>query len=295
VTPGARALPAEAGAEDVRRALVSRIGDGELRPGERLGSERDMAASLGVSRSTLRQALGVLHDEGVVRRVPGRGGGTFVSQSKIERDLSRVLGLPAMLRSQGVTAGTRVVTAGLEGADETVAKELGVKAGALVVSLVRIRLADGSPISVEHATLPADRFPGLLELPLGGSVYELLEEHYGTRPGEAVERIDVVLASPDEGAILGVAPGAPLLSIMRNTVDENGDPIEYSHDLFRAERIRIVVRSPGAGGITRAAGAPGRHVELRGQTVGQAVLGGFEGDAASTTNVGQDGIVGTRG
>ena len=295
MTRGERSLPAAAGAEDVRRALVSRIGDGELRPGERLGSERDLAASLGVSRSTLRQALGVLYDEGVVRRVPGRGGGTFVSQSKIERDLSRVLGLPAMLRSQGVTAGTRVVTAGLEGADETVAKELGVKAGALVVSLVRIRLADGSPISVEHATLPADRFPGLLELPLGGSVYELLEEHYGTRPGEAVERIDVVLASSDEGAILGVAAGAPLLSIMRNTVDESGDPIEYSHDLFRAERIRIVVRSPGAGGITRAAGSPGRDVELRGQTVSQAVLGGLEGESASTSNVGHDGIVETRG
>ena len=60
----------------------------------------------GSSRSTLRQALGLLEDEGVVRRVPGRGGGTFVSQSKIERDLSRIVGLPAMLRSQGVTAGT---------------------------------------------------------------------------------------------------------------------------------------------------------------------------------------------
>ena len=46
--------------------------------------------------------------------------------------------------------------------------------------------------------LPADRFPGLLELPLGGSLYELLDEHFGTRPGEAVERIEVVAASQDE-------------------------------------------------------------------------------------------------
>jgi len=255
----------EPSADDVRRALVARIDAGDLRPGERLGSEREMAGSLGVSRSTLRQALGVLQDEGVVRRVPGRGGGTFVSQSKIERDLSRVIGLPAMLRSQGVTAGTRVVTAALGGAGEEAAKELGLEAGAIVVSLVRIRLADGSPISVEHATFPADRFPGLLELPLGGSVYELLEEHYGALPGEAVERIEVIPASPDEAAILGVAPGAPLLSITRTTVDEAGRPMEYSHDLFRAERTRIVVRSPGRGGITGAARAPGRVVELRAQ------------------------------
>ncbi|HLN05236.1 MAG TPA: GntR family transcriptional regulator [Acidimicrobiales bacterium] len=271
---GSEVLPTGPSADDVRHALLARIDAGDLRPGERLGSERDLAASLAVSRSTLRQALRVLEDESVVRRVPGRGGGTFVSQSKIERDLSRIVGLPAMLRSQGVTAGTRVVKAGLGGADDAVARELGLETGALVVSLVRIRLADGSPISVEHATLPADRFPGLLELPLGGSVYELLEEHYGTRPGEAVERIEVVPASPDEAAILGIAPGAPLLSITRTTVDEDGKPIEHSHDLFRAERTRIVVRTPGRGGITRAARTPGRVVELRAQGVPRASAGG---------------------
>ena len=76
-----------------------------LRPGQRLGAERALAAGLRVSRATLRQALAVLADSGVVRRVPRRGGGTFVSQDKIERDTSRVVGVPALLRSQGVVAG----------------------------------------------------------------------------------------------------------------------------------------------------------------------------------------------
>ena len=87
-------------------------------------------------------------------------------------------------------------------------------------------------------------------------MYELLEDHYGTRPGEAVERIEVVPALADEGSFLGVEPGSPLLSIRRTTVDEDGKPIEYSHDLFRAERTRIVVRTPGRGGITRARPVP---------------------------------------
>jgi GntR family transcriptional regulator len=200
-----------------------------------------------------------------VRRVPGRGGGTFVSQTKIERDLSRIVGVPAMLRSQGVTAGTRVVSAGLEGADDSAARELRLEPGTLVVSLVRVRLADGSPISLEHAMLPADRFPGLLELPLGGSVYELLEEHYAARPGEAVERIEVLPAHADHGAILEVAPGTPLLSITRTTVDEEGEPIEFSRDLFRAERTRIVVRTAGRGELGRAARSPGRVIELQAQ------------------------------
>jgi GntR family transcriptional regulator len=98
---------------------------------------------------------------------------------------------------------------------------------------------------------------------LGGSVYELLEEHFATRPGEAVERIEAVPASPEQAVILDVEVGAPLLAIVRTTRDENGDPIEHSLDFFRGDRTRIVVRSPGRGGITRAARAGDRVVELR--------------------------------
>src|ERR1700734_3183719 len=143
--------------EDVRRVLAERISAGHLRPGQRLGAERALAAELGVSGATLRQALAVLAETGVVRRVPGRGGGTFVSRDKIERDTSRVVGVPALLRSQGVVAGTRVISAGLSAADEPVARGLGLRRGDLVVDLNRIRLADGSPIVVEHARFPADR------------------------------------------------------------------------------------------------------------------------------------------
>ena len=253
--------------EDVLRVLADQISAGQLPPGQRLGAERALAAELGVSRATLRQALAVLEESGMVRRVPGRGGGTFVSKGKIERDLSRVVGVPALLRSQGVVAGTRVLSARLSAAGESAAQALGLRPGDLVIDLVRIRLADGSPISVEQAMLPADRFPGLLELPLGGSVYDLLEEHFSTRPNEAVERIEVVAASPDEAMVLDVVAGAPLLSITRTTTDTEDEPIEYSHDLFRADRTRIVVRTPGHGGVARSARARGRLIELRSQAV----------------------------
>ena len=265
--PAGAGRPGLAGraSEDVRRILADQISAGYMRPGERLGAERALAAELGVSRATLRQALAVLEESGMVRRVPGRGGGTFVSKGKIERDLSRVVGVPALLRSQGVVAGTRVLSARLSAAGELAAQALRLRAGDLVVDLVRIRLADGSPISVEQAMLPADRFPGLLELPLGGSVYDLLEEHFSTRPKEAVERIEVVAATSDEAMVLEIAPGAPLLSITRTTTDTEDEPIEFSHDLFRADRTRIVVRTPGHGGVARPARARGRLIELRSQ------------------------------
>lgn len=233
-------------AEDARRRLLDQISRGQLRPGERLGAERELAQALGVSRSTVRQALAALEEAGVVRRVPGRGGGTFVRQQMIERDLSQVVGVPALLREQGMTAGSQVVSTGLGPADQETAGVLDLSAEAYVIDVVRIRLADGTPISLEHVRLPAQLFPGLLDLPLGGSLYELLEEHYGTVPGEAVEHIEVVFASEDEASILGVEPGAALLSITRTTRDAEGSRFEFSHDLFRADRTLITVRTPAA-------------------------------------------------
>jgi GntR family transcriptional regulator len=245
-------------ADEARRRLLSLIARGDLHGGEKLGAERDLAASIGVSRSTLRHALSVLERDGVVRRVPGRGGGTFVTAPKVDRDLSRIVGLPSMLRDQGFLAGTRVISAGVVVADERCARALGLAPGALVLSVVRIRLADGAPISLEHARLPADRFPGLLEQSLGGSLYELLADRYQAEPAEATERIEVHLADAEQAPILGVAVGAPLLSITRTSLDADGRAIEYSHDLFRSDRTSITVRTRGrdtASGSARAHGA----------------------------------------
>lgn len=247
-------------AERVRRQLIDEIQQGVLRPGERLGAERELAVQLGVSRSTVRQALGALEEAGEVRRVPGRGGGTFVRGRKIERDLSQVVGVPALLRSQGMTSGSRVISTGMVVADELTRAALGLSEGSYVFDIVRIRLADGGPISLEHVRVPAERFPQLLDLPLGGSLYDLLAEHYDTSPGEAEERIEVAPASGDEASILATEPHAPLLSIHRTTKDADGVVFEYSHDLFRADRTTITVRTPAT---ARADGERGRVVSLR--------------------------------
>jgi GntR family transcriptional regulator len=235
--------PVGRAAEDAKRRLLEQIRTGALEPGAKLGGERDLARALGVSRSTVRQALSSMERAGVVRRIPGRGGGTFVAHPKVDRDLSRIVGVPALLRQQGITAGTRVVSTALVRADETTRAQLQLPEDAYVLEVVRIRLADGVPISLERARLPASRFPGLLELPLGGSLYELLEAHYGIQPDEAVEHIEVILAGHDEAAVLAVAVSAPLLSITRTTCTADGEPFEHSLDLFRADRTAITVHT----------------------------------------------------
>jgi GntR family transcriptional regulator len=230
-------------AEHVRARMLEEIGAGALRPGERLGAERDMALRYGVSRSTLRLAIEALESTGHLRRVRGRAGGTFVAERRVERDLTHITGLPAYLRRQGFEAGTRILSARLIEADDETVQTLELAPGALAFEIVRTRLADGAPISLERARLPADRFPGLLDHSLRDSILALMQTVYGVVPREAIERIEIVGASASAARLLDVPRSSPLLSVVRVMVDDAHRPFELSHDLFRGDRVRIVVRA----------------------------------------------------
>lgn len=234
-------------AENLRRRMLTDISGGALPPGARLGSERELAEHYSVSRTTLRQVLATLEESGLVRRVAGRSGGTFISHAKVERDLTMLTGVPAYLARQGYAAGTRILSTQMTAADGPTRSALRLDENDLVFDLRRLRLADGTPFSMDHARFPADRFPGMLEMPLGGSVYELLEEKYGTKIAEAEEEIEVVNATDEEAVVLAVPPGTPLLSISRTSYDSDGHPIEFSHDLLRSDRVKIRMRTPGRG------------------------------------------------
>jgi GntR family transcriptional regulator len=226
-----------------------------MRPGERLGTERELAERLEVARSTVRAALADLERNGLVRRARGRAGGIFVPERKVERDLTSLAGLPAYLRRQGFQSDARVLSTATVEADADAAAALGLAREALVLEVVRVRLADGEPISLERALFPAERFPDLLDRSLGGSLYELLQTEYGLVPGEAEERIEVIAAGAGEARVLGVRAGAPLLGVARTAWDADGRAFERSHDLFRADRARIVVRARAAAASPTLVGA----------------------------------------
>ena len=79
---------------------------------------------------------------------------------------------------------------------------------------------------------------------LGGSLYALLQTEYDVQPGEAEEHIQIVGAGRDEAKLLDVRRSTPLVAIIRTAWDRDGRPFEHSHDLFRSDRVRIVVRTP---------------------------------------------------
>ena len=103
-------------------------------------AERELAERLGVSRSTIRAALGDLERGGVIRRTRGRGGGIFVAERKVERDLTTLAGLPAYLRRGGFQSDARVLSTATVEADQDAAEALELPEGALLLEVVRVRL-----------------------------------------------------------------------------------------------------------------------------------------------------------
>jgi GntR family transcriptional regulator len=233
-------VPAHAQIED---RLAEAISAGELQAGDRLPPERELAEDIGVSRMTLRQALDSLERRGMVVRARGRRGGTFVAEPKIERDMTRLAGLTEQLRRQGREAGARVLSAREGPCGQRTAAALGLSSGDRVVEVVRLRLSDGAPLALERSLFSAELFRGLLNFPLDGSLYELIESRFGQIPWRAVERIEPVVADHAEAAALGVKPGAPLLLVERTAYNAHGVALEFARDLFRGDRTRILLES----------------------------------------------------
>jgi GntR family transcriptional regulator len=198
----------------IEARLSEQIAGGEVAPGERLPPERELASTLGVSRMTVRQALDALARRGLVERGVGRG--TFVRAARPELRLDGPLGLTAELAAQGLRAEARVLLAAVEG------EELHVR---------RLRSTGGRPLVLEDSWLPADRFPGLLQRDLSGSLYALMRGYSG-EPVRASERLSAVAAG-DDAAPLGVRPGAPLLLVEREAVAADGARVERARDLHR--------------------------------------------------------------
>jgi GntR family transcriptional regulator len=220
----------------IEAALEHAIERGQLAAGDRLPAERVLAQRFGVSRMTLRQALGELERHGLLVRNKGRYGGTFVAEPKLE--LAGTSALSDQLRGLGLAAGARVLSA-QERAAEPHERGLGRR----VYAIERVRLANGEPVALERGSYAVDLYPGLIDGPLDGSLYELIRASYDDVPVRAQERLEPALARPDEAEALDVAAGAPVMLVERTAYAASGRPVEISRDVFRGDRTRIVWES----------------------------------------------------
>jgi GntR family transcriptional regulator len=204
-----------------------------LQPADVLPSERSLAELFGVSRVTVRAALKLLEEEGLLRSAPGVG--TFVAAPHVSK--APVLrSFSEEIRERGWTPGSRLVEANVAEADFNVAHDLSIEPGSEFYEIVRVRLADEVPLSIERVRLPARLFPGLLEHDLESSLYALFAKEYGIRISRHERRISAMNIDSPTAELFGVPERAAGLYVVQSGYDQHGRKVEHGRSLYRGDR-----------------------------------------------------------
>ena len=221
--------------QSVHDALLVSI---ERQPaGTAMPTERELCLTFGVSRATVRQALGQLEIEQRIYRRQGKG--TFVARPKIEQRLELMSHTEGM-RESGIVPSSKLLDVRRFPAGLDVGAQLELSPKAEVLRIERLRLADGDPIAIEVLYLNADRFDGITSaLSDNASLYQLLSSNYGVELASAEETIEAVVAEGREAGLLKCQPGMPLLMLSRRSMDTSDQPTEFVRSLYRGDRYRF--------------------------------------------------------
>jgi GntR family transcriptional regulator len=223
----------------IQGSIRKRIEASELRPGDAVASERELAKIHKVSLMTARHALAGLERDGVVER--RRGAGTFVAAPKIH--FNKLMSYTEHMSSRGLTPQSRVLVAKIIEHEPEVAARLGLPATSPMVKIERLRLTGEEPFALETCHLPAHEFSGLVEAPLGrSSLFGTLEHDYGVELAYADEEVDATAADTKVAELLQVAHGSPVLRIRQVIYSSKGKATIYVVGLYRSERHRLFIR-----------------------------------------------------
>jgi GntR family transcriptional regulator len=222
--------------KDVKRRLTEALTHGEWKPGAAIPAERQLAVRFGASIGTVRKAIDELAAENILIRQQGRG--TFVASHNRERELFHFLRVVPLHGGKHYPE-VELLSFARGKADRTSAEALGIAAGEPVFRIRNVLLLDAAPVIVDDITLPAARFPRLTPARFRdrrSTIYNLYQEAFGISVVRTRERVRATLADAANAGLLGVAPGAPLLSIRRVALTYRDAPVEYRVSLVNTAR-----------------------------------------------------------
>jgi GntR family transcriptional regulator len=230
----------------IQNAIRNRIESSELKPGDVVASERELARTHKVSPMTARHALAGLEHEGIVER--RRGAGTFVAAPKIHFNklkihFNKLMSYTEQMSSRGLSPRSRVLVAKVIEHEAEVAARLGLPATSALVKIERLRETGDEPFALETCYLPAKEFAGLVRTPLARvSLFATLEADYEVELAYADEEVDATAAEANIAELLGVPSGASVLRIRQVIYSSTGKATIYGVGFYRSERHTLFIR-----------------------------------------------------
>lgn len=239
-------------------SLRAAIAEGAYQPGSQLPTEAELVGMLGVSRTVVREALRALEEDGLVAR--RQGVGTFVREQPIIKNLNVNYGITEMIETAGLTAGTSYMDMHTAAADAEMAAQLHLPPGAPVVTVARVRTADGRPVVYTLDTVDAARVQARLadfdpQRLLSESVYTLLQAALGQQIEYGVARLAPATAPDEVAERLGLPPAALVLYVVQTDYSAADKPLLYSREYHLPDAFDFLVWRRGPARLRGGAGA----------------------------------------
>ncbi|QTH59675.1 GntR family transcriptional regulator [Corynebacterium hindlerae] len=215
------------------REILEQLCTTQLAPGDMLPGERVLEETYGVSRITVRRAIGDLVASGVLKRA--RGKGTFVAPSPLVSRL-HLASFSQEMAAQQLQSSSKILLSARAAAPAEVAEFFG--STATHTHLRRLRLGNGVPYAIDDAWYNSKHVPDLLENDVYNSVYAILGSEYNVPVTDAIQTATAVNATEEVAELLDVDPGTALLKIVRQS-QSNGLAVEWCSSLYRTDRYTL--------------------------------------------------------
>ena len=219
----------------IKEVILHEINSGNWSPGQRIMSEEEFAIKFNVSRMTSRHALVELEREGILVRF--RALGTFVAQTKVQRNLDRLLTFAEAARVRGQEPEVRTLAFLIKPVDGAIAEIINLQPSELVINLEQLHIVDHSPLAILNLYMPQSLCPGIkVEDFERIDYYDFLERQYGIMNVHADLTIEAIIANKDQAEKLQVTRGFPLFQTSRVYYTQRLGPIWYSVTFIRSDK-----------------------------------------------------------
>lgn len=214
--------------------IVGKINSGELKENDKLPSERELCDLYDVSRTTIRQAMIELENEGYIYKEHGKG--SFVSPKTYTQSLVKMYSFTEEMRKLGKNPRAEIISFSIVPSSAKVAKKLSIEEADLIYQLIRLRLADDEPIMYEVTYLPMHLLPNLTLADLQSqSLYEIFQNIYHLSVNSALESFKAVRVTDIEATYLLDDVGSPAMKIERLAFADSR-AVEYTISIARGDK-----------------------------------------------------------
>lgn len=227
----------------LKTILEDQIDSEEYPPGTKIPSENQLCKQYSISRTTVRQAINELVNNGKLVRTQGRG--TFVAELKIIKPTYKLSGFTQDMKDLGRKPRSRVLELVPLIPSAHIRKVLNLDTQEVAVFIKRLRYNGDDVMGLDSSFFPFYRFSNLLNEDLAEkSLYKLLSTKYNTIPSRSTYNVEAKKCPREIANLLEITPADPVLFLQEVVFDQNDRVFEYGEEYFRADRFsfRIQIR-----------------------------------------------------